>query len=156
MPDPVVRVVDVYPYRTDGEAPPSFALLRRAADAMYADAWRMVGGKIEAGEAAWETAIRELREETGWTPRRLWTIPSVNAFYEWQHDRVNLIPAFAAKIAPDDARSGPTLDAEHDALRWFSADDAADRLAWPEQRRLLRLTATLLDRALPPELIVDV
>lgn len=140
-----VRVVDVYPYRRQGDV--EFLLLRRAAGVPYAGQWRMVGGKIEGGETAWQAALRELREETGRRPAHAWTVPSVNAFYEWQTDRLNLIPAFAAELHAD-----PTLDAEHDAFAWLSAEDAAARLRWPEQRRLLRLIDALLRDALPPEL----
>ncbi len=150
MPALVTRVVDVYPYRLAPAGPPRFLLLRRATGRLYAGQWRMVGGKIRPGEAAWQTALRELREETGHAPACLWSVPSVNAFYEWQHDRVNLIPAFAAELPAD-----PVLDDEHDAFAWLPAEDAAARLAWPEQQRLLRLVSTLLARPpLPPELLI--
>jgi len=78
MPGSVVRVVDVYPYR-ESAVNPEFLLLRRAPGTEYAGQWRMVGGKIESGEAAWETAHREVTEETGHAPDRLWTLPSVTS-----------------------------------------------------------------------------
>jgi dATP pyrophosphohydrolase len=149
MPESSVRVVDVYPYRLSGDQP-EYLLLRRATDTTYAGEWRMVGGKIKSSEAAWETARRELREETGCTPVRFWTVPSVNSFYEWQADRVNLIPAFAAEVSGDIA-----LDDEHDAHAWLSLDDAAERLGWPEQERLLRLTDRLLRDGIPPDLVIE-
>lgn len=148
MPAAVVRVVDVYPYRAE-EAGPRFLVLRRAAGTRYAGQWRMVGGKIEPGEAAWQAALRELREETGRRPRACWSLPSVNAFYEWQHDRVNLIPAFAAALDAD-----PVLDDEHDAFAWLPAEAAAARLRWPEQQRLLRLADRMLREGVPPELML--
>lgn len=149
MPDSITRVVDVYPYR-EQSVNPEFLLLHRAPETEYAGQWRMVGGKIEDDEAAWETAFREVQEETGYRPSRCWTIPSVNAFYEWQTDRINLIPAFAAALPGD-----PTLDEEHDAFAWLPAREAAQRLAWPEQRRLLRLADQVLRNGIPPSLIVD-
>jgi dATP pyrophosphohydrolase len=144
-----VRVVDVYPYRrTPGG--PEFLLLRRAEGVSYAGEWRMVGGKIEAGEAAWQAALRELEEETGRRATEAWTVPSVNAFYEWQADRLNLIPAFAAALDAD-----PVLDHEHDAFEWLGVEEAAARLTWPEQRRLLGLVARLLsDAAVSPALLL--
>lgn len=148
MPNSTVRVVDVYPYR-DRSVNPEFLLLHRAPGMEYAGQWRMVGGKIEPGEAAWETACREVTEETGHTPTELWTIPSVNAFYEWQDDRINLIPAFAAACPAD-----PVLDDEHDAFAWLPAQEAVNRLAWPEQRRLLRLADQMVRDSIPPRLIV--
>jgi len=149
MPDSSIRVVDVYPYR-EQSVNPEFLLLHRAPNTSYAGQWRMVGGKIERGEAAWETALREVTEETGHRPRRLWTIPSVNAFYEWKADRINLIPAFAAALPGD-----PMLDDEHDAFTWLPAQEAVDRLAWPEQQRLLRLADRVIRDGIPPRLIVE-
>lgn len=148
MPDSTVRVVDVYPYRKDS-INPEFLLLHRAPDTEYAGQWRMVGGKIEAGEAAWETAHREVMEETGQSPSRLWTIPSVNAFYEWENDRINLIPAFAAALPGD-----PVLDDEHDAFAWLPAQEATSRLSWPEQKRLLRLADRFVRDGIPPRLVI--
>ena len=150
MPEAVVRVVDVYPYRLVGDAP-EMLLLHRAPDTAYEREWRMVGGKIRSDETAWAAALRELSEETQCTPERFWTLPSLNRFYEWQHDRVNLIPAFAAELAGD-----PGLNHEHDTFAWLAPDDAADRLAWPEQQRLLRLTVDLLHDGVPPSLVIDV
>jgi dATP pyrophosphohydrolase len=160
MPDvsrATVRVVDVYPYRQSRGAT-EFLLLRRAGGVPYAGQWRMVGGKIEPGEAVWQAALRELREETGRDPVRAWTVPSVNAFYEWQTDRLNLIPAFAAELdgSPDSGGADPVLDDEHDAFVWLSAEAAAARLRWPEQRRLLHLIDALLLDDLPPELTLPV
>lgn len=144
-----VRVIDVYPYRhVRGRT--EFLVLQRSGDVAYAGTWRMVGGKIGRDEAAHEAARRELREETGREPVVLWTLPSVNVFYEWQHDRMNLTPAFAAELDAD-----PTLDREHDAFAWLPAAQAAPRLAWPEQQRLLLLAADVLATGVPPELIVD-
>lgn len=150
MPDLHIRVVDVYPYRLRSEGA-EFLLLRRADDAIYAGTWRMVGGKIEPGEKAWAAALRELKEETQRVPVRFWTVPSVNTFYEWDADRVNLVPAFAAEIDAD-----PVLDREHDAFGWYPASEAVARLAWPEQRRLLRLIDELVPGDLPASWVIEV
>jgi dihydroneopterin triphosphate diphosphatase len=145
-----VRVVDVYSYRAF-EAQTRWLLLRRAHGAVYAGSWRMVGGKIEAGETAWQAALREVREETGLAAARAWALPSVNVFYEWEADRVSLTPAFAAQLDAD-----PMLDREHDAFAWLTVEEAADRLVWPEQRRLLRLADEMLRAGVPSELELPV
>lgn len=149
MPETAIRVVDVYPYRQTS-VNPEFLLLRRAPGTTYAGQWRMVGGKISSTESAWQTGLRELKEETGHAPDKLWTLPSVNAFYEWQEDRVNLTPAFAAELPSD-----PTLDDEHDSFTWLPAREAARRLHWPEQERLLRLADRILRQGIPPSLVVN-
>ncbi|MGB3543815.1 MAG: hypothetical protein WBA11_12925, partial [Rubrivirga sp.] len=53
-------------------------------------------------------------------------------------------PAFAVEVEGD-----PVLDAEHDAWLWLPAQNAAGKLIWPEQARLLRLAASLVDRERP-------
>ncbi|HCR48978.1 MAG TPA: NUDIX pyrophosphatase [Rhodothermales bacterium] len=130
----LVRVVDVYPYRlmADGYR---FLLLRRAVGTLYAGQWRMVGGKIQQDETAWQAALRELIEETGYPPQTFWALPSVNTFYNWKLDAVLLTPAFAAELERD-----PTLNHEHDRFGWFSTEEALRLLVWEEQKRLLSLT----------------
>ena len=136
---PVVRVFDCHVARKSGGGY-EFLLLRRAAGKIYAGDWRMVGGKIEGAETVWQACLRELAEETGFTPARLLTVPYLSRFYEWQKDRVNEIPVFVAVVSGE-----PTLDDEHDAHEWLSADAACARLAWPGQREGLRAAAALLE-----------
>jgi dihydroneopterin triphosphate diphosphatase len=137
--DIAIRVVDVYAYRlTDSTA--EFLLLRRADNVAYAGLWRMIGGKIEPGEPAWQAALRELREEIGREPLRFWSVPSPNIFYEWADDRVSIAPAFAAEITDD-----PVLDREHDSFVWCDVEQAASSLRYPEQSRLVRLVASLIE-----------
>lgn len=134
------RLIDLYPYRINGKKP-EFLLLKRAGKKIYAGQWRMVGGKAEPGEAYWQAALRELREETGLIPIKMWTIPSVNTFYEHVSDTVYHIPAFAAEL---DASAEPVLDDEHSAFEWFSLENAEEQIRWPEQKRLLKLTDSIL------------
>ena len=83
MPTISAHAVDVYPYRRGGA---EWLVLRRSPGRSDAGRWRMIGGKIEGGETAGQTASRELAEETGWAPGAgllaLWALPSVNAHYE--------------------------------------------------------------------------
>lgn len=144
---PVVRVVDCHVAR-DTPQGWRYLVLRRAADREDAGSWRAVTGKIEAGETAWQTALRELREETGFEAQRLLAVPYVNHFYEWQHDRINAIPVFVAVVEADE----PALNHEHTEHRWLSVDEAAALLAWPAQREgLLTADALLTGYPLPVE-----
>lgn len=133
------RLIDVYVYRLNsGE--PEFLLLLRSKKKIYADQWRMVGGKVNEGEAYWEGALREIREELGLAPDTFWVIPSVNTFYEAKTDQIHRIPAFAAEISDQVI----TLDAEHTEYRWVTVDEIEEMIAWPEQKRLIRLADQLL------------
>ncbi|MEC7946055.1 MAG: NUDIX pyrophosphatase [Myxococcota bacterium] len=150
---PVIRVFDCHVARPAAGGGLEFLLLHRAPGRIYAGDWRMVGGKLEGEETAWQACIRELQEETGLVPSRLFTVPFLNRFYEWSHDRVNEIPVFLALTSGTD----PTLDGEHDDFAWLSPAETARRLPWPGQRGGLDAAATLYaDERLWPHLEIRV
>lgn len=134
------RLIDLYPYKLDGKEL-TFLLFKRASGHIYDGQWRMVGGKVKSGESYWEAALRELYEETTLKPLKMWTIPSINTFYEHRTDSILYIPAFAAEI---DGVKPIVLNSEHSEYSWFSIEEAIDKIIWPEQRRLLKLTDSLI------------
>jgi dATP pyrophosphohydrolase len=107
-----------------------FLLLKRAPGEIYPDIWQMVTGKINDDEKAYETAIREIKEETGLSPEKLWVVPNVNSFYSPKHDKVLQIPVFAALINDDTVK----LSEEHSEYKWVKKEEAKKLLAWPGQR----------------------
>lgn len=134
------RLVDVYPYRF-AENGPEFFLAKRAPSKQYAGQWRMIGGKVAAGETAWEAALRELEEETAMEPTRFWTVPTLNHFYEPGPDAIRLVPAFAAEIdPPKDIR----LNEEHTEYKWIKAGRLTTFRLWPEQERIMTLIHRIL------------
>ncbi|MCR9132091.1 MAG: NUDIX pyrophosphatase [bacterium] len=134
------KLIDVYVYKMNSGIP-EFLLLLRSKKKIYANQWRMVGGKVEANEASWQAALRELKEELDVFPEIFWTIPSVNSFYEASSDQIHQIPAFAAELPTS---ASIILDDEHTEYRWVKADEIDAMIAWPEQKRLIRLTDQLL------------
>lgn len=134
------KLIDVYPYRQKN-GQPHFLIFKRSSEKIYANQWRMVGGKVNEGEQSWQAALRELKEETGLTPVKLWVIPSVNQFYESKSDAVHTIPAFAAEL---EFNSKITLDDEHSEYKWISIEDVQSYIKWPEQLRLIKLTYDIM------------
>jgi dATP pyrophosphohydrolase len=137
---PVIRVFDCHVARPSAGSY-EYLLLKRSSHKIYADTWRMVGGKLQAGEAAWQACLRELAEETQLPIARLLCVPYVNRFYEWRHDRINDIPVF---VALTERGRDPVLDEEHSAFEWLSLDSALERLPWPGQSEGLRAADALL------------
>ncbi|GMV95867.1 MAG: hypothetical protein AMXMBFR83_02360 [Phycisphaerae bacterium] len=148
MPRVVSEIVDVYVFRRPAGAATAnarqeaqsgagveFLLLRRSPGEYLGGTWQAVHGRIEPGETAWQTALRELREETGLTPIELYQIDAVNTFYMAADDVVHHCPCFAAEVG---GQAGVVLDAEHEAFEWVSAEDAMRRFIWPGQRRAVR------------------
>lgn len=136
-----VRVVDCFIFRNNAEGDPEFLILCRAPHVMYPGNWRMVGGKINGEETAWQAAIRETREETGLSPLAMWSVPYLNLFYEWTHDRVNVIPVFLMQV---DAAQPVSLDKEHDQYRWVPDSEAHQLLRFPAQREGLAMAVRIV------------
>ena len=134
------KLIDVYIYKIE-KGEPLFLIFKRSAKKIYANQWRMVGGKVKEGETRWEAALRELKEETWITPETFWSIPSINQFYEAKTDTIHSIAAFAAEVQP---RASVRLDDEHTDFKWITIDEISEFIPWPEQRRLMKLTHTIL------------
>lgn len=120
-------------------------LLRRAASARCPGAWEIVHGSIEPGERPSDAALRELREETGLVAERLYNV-TVHAFHLHQNDSIQVAVAFCAFVAPgtDEGAKGAEDDearvrrgVEHDRHEWLPVPAAAERLFWPQERRVL-------------------
>jgi dihydroneopterin triphosphate diphosphatase len=134
-------LVDVYVLRGTGATLECLAL-RRGPSGRCPGSWESVHGHIEPAEQPAGAATRELEEETGLTPLRLYNLSRVELFYQHRVDEVALVPVFVAFVAPD-ARI--RLGAEHDGFEWLSPDAARLRFAWPRERRALADIVTLLE-----------
>jgi dATP pyrophosphohydrolase len=146
------KLIDVYPYKIVKDEV-HFLIFKRSSKKIYAEQWRMIGGKVKSDETSWLAGLRELEEETGIKPVKFWTVPSVNQFYEHKTDMIHSIPAFAAEIS---GQAAIALDDEHTGYKWITANDVAEYLKWPEQRRLIRLIDELLNDEILPEWIIEI
>jgi len=135
-----VSLVDVYVMRRIGGRPECL-VLRRAAGGRCPGSWETVHGHIEPGERPAEAAARELVEETGLTPERLYNLSRVESFYQHRIDEVALVPVFVAIVS---AGAEIRLGAEHDRFEWLESAQAESRFAWPRERRALADIVALL------------
>lgn len=129
----VCRQVEVHIFRRRSRRV-EFLLLRRSPHRSLAGVWQPVTGGIEPREPAFQAAARELFEETGLTPLRLWALEHVAVFYEPARDGVFVVPTFAAEISWTDPVH---LSDEHDRYQFASAAHAARLVLWETQRAAL-------------------
>lgn len=134
-----ITLVDVLVLRGAGGALECLAL-RRGTDGRCPGSWEVVHGHVEAGERPADAAIRELREETGYAPERLYNLSRVESFYLHRRDVVALVGVFVAFVGDD----APRLGGEHDSFAWLPWREAAQRLAWPREVRCLEDAVRLL------------
>lgn len=111
------------------------ALLGRVNDS----SWVLPKGTPDAGETLEETAMREVREETGLDVRILQPIGDVTYSFAATGERIHKVVHF---FLMEQTGGDPSLhDAEYDEVRW---------VAVPEARRMLTFASyrEVLDRAL--------
>ena len=139
MPGIKIRVVDAYVYHQN-KNDIRFLLLKRARTKMYEHLWQGVAGKIENGEKAWEAATRELNEETGLEPVRVFVADHVSRFYETHGDRVNLVPVFGIEVK----NRKVVLSKEHCEFQWLDFKTARKRLVWNGQKEGIKSVFEML------------
>jgi dATP pyrophosphohydrolase len=128
----ISTIVEVCVFRVVRNEPEYLLLKRSDSEKLYPGTWQIVTGMIRDGESALKAALREVREETGLSQKRFWTVPYVTSFYDPLEDAIHLAPMFAAEV---DGSREPKLSSEHQSIRWCSCKEAQRILVWPGQRQ---------------------
>jgi dATP pyrophosphohydrolase len=109
-------------------------LLKRVGEPLDGE-WCQVAGRLEDNETAWEAAVRELKEETGLKPERLYSADICEQFYVAHADAISIVPVFVAFV---DRGQKVTLNEEHSQYKWMSLAEAELEMPFRSQRRTLR------------------
>ncbi|MBN2572222.1 MAG: NUDIX pyrophosphatase [Ignavibacteriales bacterium] len=113
-----------------------FLILRRSNEFSYPFVWQMVTGRNEKGEKAVRTVIREIKEETGLTPKKMWVVPNLNFYFDHEQDGIILVPVFAVKV---DKNADVKISNEHSKFKWVSFTKAKRLFAWSGQKKSIEI-----------------
>ena len=108
-------------------------------------AWALPKGWVEQGEEPEQTAVREVREETGLQTRVLRKVDEISyQFYSRaDHDRISkTVHLFLLECLGGDTTDH---DTEVEEARWFSIEEAGQRLTYKNEREALEKAAVLLE-----------
>jgi 8-oxo-dGTP pyrophosphatase MutT (NUDIX family) len=97
----------------------------------YRADWSIPKGKVDPGESFAQTAVRELREETGYEVELGEELPEVR--YRDHRDRPKLVRYWIARVTGGEF----AVNDEVDELRWLAPDDAVALLTYPADRDLV-------------------
>ena len=111
-----------------------FLLLKRAAKESYPGFWGFLTGGRENDETVPQLAVREMAEEIGLEPRKLWATEYVFQFYEPTVDRIWILPVLVAEV-PDSSKI--KLSPENSEYRWLAAEDAQKTVLWKNLRKAI-------------------
>ena len=103
-----------------------------------AGTWVLPKGNIDPGETAAETAVREVREETGVDGRLVGKLGDVRYVYTWERERIFKVVSFFLLRARR-GRIGEIEDAmrvEVADARWLPLEDAHGLLAYGGEREM--------------------
>jgi dATP pyrophosphohydrolase len=128
-------MVSVFVVRPDpGDQSHEFLQLRRAGGDYMGGTWQIVRGGVQSGESYIDAAVRELREETGLTPRELYRLGLVESFYTSVDDTIWHSVPFCAVVDRDQP---VLLNAEHNSSRWIARDQIESQTYWASERMVL-------------------
>jgi 8-oxo-dGTP pyrophosphatase MutT (NUDIX family) len=103
-----------------------------------AGTWALPKGAIDPGESPQETAVREVREETGVEGRLVEKLGDVKYVYTWDGERIFKVVSFFL-LRAGRGRIGEIEEAmrvEVAEARWLPLDDAPRLLAYGGEREM--------------------
>ena len=104
-----------------------FLLLQRAKQESYSGTWGFVTGGKKGDETVAQVVVREVKEETGLRPLRMFATEYLVQFYEPVYDKIWVLPLIVAVVPPD---SEVRLSEENSRFLWIPPAQARHYVNW--------------------------
>ncbi len=107
--------------------------------------WSLPKGHIEEGETPEMAAIREIQEETGIQGQVLAPLGTIDFWFVAEDRRVHkTVHHFLLRATGGELSD---IDVEVTEVAWVPLDELEGRLAYADERRLVRLATTMLEES---------
>jgi 8-oxo-dGTP pyrophosphatase MutT (NUDIX family) len=106
--------------------------------------WTLPKGAQERGETVTETAVREVREETGLEVELVGPLETIDYWFVWAPEQTRyhkFVHYFLMRAVGGDFSRH---DSEMEDAAWFEPDQARNQMAFANERRLLDLVPGVL------------
>jgi 8-oxo-dGTP pyrophosphatase MutT (NUDIX family) len=106
--------------------------------------WSLPKGHVEPGETEQQAAVREVREETGIRGDVIGELGTIDFWFVAEGRRVHKTVHHYLLLADGPDQELSDEDAEVTEVAWVPLDQLADRLAYADERRLVKRVNALL------------
>ncbi|OKL50683.1 NUDIX hydrolase [Boudabousia marimammalium] len=108
--------------------------------------WCLPKGHVELGETIQQAAVREVGEETGIHGRVITHLASIDYWFAGSSRRIHkVVHHYLMEALSGDITVENDPDHEAEVAAWVPLSEVAQRLAYPNERRIIAIAQDLLD-----------
>ena len=108
--------------------------------------WSLAKGTPDPGETMEETALREVREETGLDVEILEPVKSIDYWFSGRETDVRYHKTVHFYLMVTTGGDTDRHDPEFDVVQWFPSDEALNSLTYPSETQVLKRALELISR----------